>query len=335
MECPKRCPNKTKCNKKINQCVPKTLKCSSKTDLNKTTTNCDPKLSKQQPDEHARNDKKFIMLCKKHILVPSLDNVIQTSWLNHKDCNIFMIGEKHFPHAKCTSILDMFKSLIRDNVMGGGPPVNFDIMIEYLQKNAVPDKLYLKEDSEIELNGDEIQLNNLRIFFAKCIKFKNCFMRVHWTDPSQADKIPNWLNEMSYEAIENRGLFKDKWIMNPKITKHIKKESDISKLITENKIVVKEINKATKVNPQFTLKFATDLFVKIFNDKKKKFGLPWKYLVTLQSRRVMDFYTVARIIKSKMKHVIFYAGNSHTETVIKILTELNFKLINKITGTCI
>jgi len=333
MECPKRCPNKTKCNKKINQCVPKTLKCSRKTDLNKITTHCDPKLSKQ-PHEYASDDKKFIMLCKKHIMVPSLDNVIQTSWLNSKDCNIFMIGEKHYPHEKCTAILDMFKSLIRENVMGGSP-VNFDIMIEYLQKNAVPDKTYLKEDSEIKLYGDEIQLNNLRRFFVKCIKFKNCFMRVHWTDPSQADKLTDWLNEMSYEAIENNGLFKDNWIKNPKIKKHIKKESDISKLITENKIVVKEINKATKVNPNFTLKFVTDLFVKLFNNRKREIGLPWKYLVTLQSRRVMDFYTAARIIKSKMKHVIFYAGNNHTETVIKILTELNFKLIDKINGTCI
>jgi len=329
MECPKRCPNKTKCNKKINMCVPKTLKCSPTTELNKSTSNCDPKIVEQkQPDD------KFIMLCKKHIMGPRLDNVVQTSWLNHKDCNIFMIGELHKKHTKCTAILDMFKSLIRENVVKGGPPVNFDIMIEYLQKNAVPDKMYLKEDTEIKLYNDEVQLNNLRSFFIKCIKFKNCFMRVHWTDPSQADKLTNWLNEMSYEAIENNGLYKDKWIMNPKITKYFKKESDIAKLITENKIVVKEITKATKVNPKFTLKFVTNLFVKIFNDRKKESGLPWKYLVTLQSRRVMDFYTVARIIKSKMKHVIFYAGNSHTETVIKILTELNFKLMDKTNGEC-
>ena len=328
MECPKRCPNKTRCNKKINMCVPKTLKCSPDTELNKITSNCDPKLVKQK---HPNN--KFVRLCKKHIMVPNLDHVIQTSWLNHKTCNIFMIGETHKPHTACTSILDMFKALIDENGHSYRP-INFDIMIEYLQKNAVLDNMHVKQDSRIRLNKDFLQLNNLRSFFIKCIKFKNCYTRVHWTDPSQADTLTEWLNEMSYEAIENGGMYKDNWTKNPKITAHFKKESDIPKLITENKFVVKEINKATKVNPKFTLKFVTDLFVKIFNDKKRETGLSWKLLATVQSRRVMDFYTVARIIKSKMKHVIFYAGNNHTETVIKILTELDFKLMDKTDGQC-
>ena len=39
------------------------------------------------------------------------------------------------------------------------------------------------------------------------------------------------------------------------------------------------------------------------------------------SRTVMDFYTIARIIKSKNKNIIIYAGNDHTERIIYILNK--------------
>ena len=54
----------------------------------------------------------------------------------------------------------------------------------------------------------------------------------------------------------------------------------------------------------------------------------------LALRTVIDFYTVARILKSNMKHVIVYAGNLHTTNAITILLALGFHVREHKPGTC-
>ena len=125
------------------------------------------------------------------------------------------------------------------------------------------------------------------------------------------------------------------WTYAPEIKPFFSDITHIPKLLTENRIVVKEINAASKINPAFTLQFCLDLF-KLFWDKKmngefEKGLCPfnWVYAVGYQHRHVMDFYTVARIIKLRMKHVIFYAGDLHLQYVAYILLALDFKLNKK------
>jgi hypothetical protein len=49
----------------------------------------------------------------------------------------------------------------------------------------------------------------------------------------------------------------------------------------------------------------------------------------------MDFYTIARIIKSKNKNIIIYAGNDHTERIIYILNKyFVFEVKKQILGNC-
>jgi hypothetical protein len=321
MECPKRCPNKTRCNKKTNICQTSTKKvgtpvtrltrCYAGTKRNKKTGDCE-------------ND--FIQLCKKHILVPTLDKVLATSWVTNKDCNIFMIGEKHARYTKCTSILEMFKTLMDENA-ARSRPIQIDLMIEYLHKDLFHD--------DFPIVNTDAQLNFVRNYFDKCIKKHTCPARVHWTDPTQIDPdhhrtIPKWLS-----LISESKWYDDAWTQNKKITDFFNNESDVPKILTENVFVVKEIEKAAKVNPKFTLAFATKLFMDYFKELRTTYKTStWQKLVKSQSRHVMDFYVAARIIKSKMKNVIFYAGALHTERLIHILTSLNFKLIRTIDGTC-
>ena len=357
MECPpkpKRCIKNTTCNKKTNICTPKTVKCARGTKPGKITKLCElvPNASTKRCPAGSRRNKKtgdcendFINLCKKHIMVSTLDSVVKTSFLSNKDCTLFLIGERHKTHTKCTEILEMFKALVKENE-GLSSPVKIDIMIEYLQKgfsNGVRHKDNLKFLKKY--NGQQIfayentglQMNNIRNHFQDCMETRDCSVRVHWTDPTntyfslaESKNIHEWLQEL-----EGVDLFDGTWTKNPKITNFFNKEIDMSKLLTENRLVVKEIQKATKINPMFTLDFCTTLFMKFYSDMKKDLPGHWETLVTMQNRFVVDFYNVARIIKLKMKHVICYAGNAHIRNMTFILYALNFKLVHSVDGACL
>ena len=110
------------------------LRCPTGTRRNKKTGICDPTL-KARSSEHTSDkegDNPFIALCKKYIMKSSLDNVDRKVWLNKEDCNIFIIGEHHKPHERCTSILDMFRKLFRENDKN---PVLIDLLVEVLPTN--------------------------------------------------------------------------------------------------------------------------------------------------------------------------------------------------------
>lgn len=348
MECTQICPPTTTCNKKTNMCTPKTVKCKRGTAQGKATKTCDlvPQTSpssshhpegKRCPPGFRRNDGKceneFIALCKKHIMVPTLDKVVQSSYLTHKDCTIFLVAEEHSPHTKCTELLDMFEDLIDDNAALPNP-IKIDLMIELLQETTA--------FKSAAYEPTALQLNNIRNHFQDCITTRNCLIRVHWTDPTrtirgatrkrsaQDRNVHDWLQELARSKMEA-----DEWTQNKKITEFFNDESDIPKLLSENQLVVKEIEKASKINPIFTVDFCIRGFMYFYNKNKKMYPtLPWQKLVKLQTRSVMDFYVVARIIKSKMKHVIYYAGYNHVANITMILSTLDFKLIDRVDGQC-
>lgn len=318
MECPKRCPKGLRCTKKTRVCEPKTQP-KSQPKTRKREPN--PKVPRKRCYPGTRRNQgdcenEFIALCKKHLLVPTLDHVVKTTWLRNKDCNIFMIGENHQRHEKCTPILGMLKAFTNEATM----PV--DLMIEFYQHDAY---------AQLYEHARSVQMNLVRIHFAKCIRERNCPVRVHWADPgmtNRPDDMPEWLNEFSKED-----LFSDKWTKNPKITFQ---ESDVPKLLTHNRVVVKEIGKASKIYPSFKLIPAAKLFMRMYEELKYKFmGYPWEKLVTVQIRYVMDFYTVARILKSNMKNVVIYAGNLHTTNITRILQELGFEVVRTVDGECL
>lgn len=292
-----RCPNGTRRNKKTNECESVTVKKSVQDDYNM-----------------------FNMLCKRHIMVPTLDQVVKTTWMYNKDCNIFLIGEVHQPHTKCTGTLEMFKALIKENSKLPNRP-EIDIMLELTQYSSTK-----------EIAESNVQLSRVRVFFLQCVKGKHCTVRVHWTDPTQtnhAKDIPRWLNELS-----KTDIFTEDWTKNPLIADQLKTEKDIFKLVTDNRFVMKEIDKASQVNKKFTLAFVKRHFMTMWENTKSRLNMDWKLLVKRQLRNVIDFYTVARMVKSNMKNVIYYAGDIHTSNVIRILLDLNFYIKQQIQGEC-
>ncbi len=80
----------------------------------------------------------------------------------------------------------------------------------------------------------------------------------------------------------------------------------------------------------------TKIFIDLnLKNKKNRTGQQNLHYIYYFYRSVMDFYTIARIIKSDMKKVIIYAGIRHVENIVYILTEyLEFKKIRVIEGTC-
>ena len=293
----------------------------------------------------------FIELCNKHIMVNNLDKVMKTTHLQKGNCNIFLIGEYHDIKSKrseCIGILDMFKNLIKDTKEIQNNNIRFNLMIEYLQKDTIENlnNDFLNESENVD------QLNNIRNFFHKCIKDKNCKYRVHWCDPSQIEKKNTSIKEWLVKVTKNKN------IKNVPLTK-----STIIKILTDNPIIVKEINKATEINNKFTIKYVKNKFIDIFNNYKNTENSN----ITITSKRnpshtkdntnnhnninitynnirqqtifnilrnVIDFYTVARIFKLNMQNVIIYAGNLHTNTIINILQDFDFNIIQSKDGIC-
>ena len=288
-------------------------------------------------------------MCYKNIMRKDLDHVIQTVHLKKDDCNIFLIGEHHDIYnnfEKCKGIRYMFQDLER--YIKHYKSVKIDLMIE-INENDV------KTIDNIIFN-DEVdnQMNQVRKLFMRCIvdsKYtkdkKLCGnLNVHWLDPIISDDhktyehLPEWFkifqrfiskNKVPPNFNKNPNMWKD---FNPSQNKE-----HLIKILTENIIVMKEIDKAFKKNIFFERSNITKIFIDL-NKKNLKNRLAQQNQQDLNYiyyfyRSVMDFYTIARIIKSDMKKVIIYAGIRHVENIVYILTEyLEFKKISVIEGTC-
>jgi hypothetical protein len=314
-----------------------------------------PRTHTREPIEQTMR-RQFILLCRKHIMVQTLDSVFVTAQLSNKNSTIFLIGEHHAPHTKCVAILDMFKKLIKENSAHTNP-VPIDLMIEVLQSNVDSIRTERENsqsyDSDYEnemkflnerVQGFRVHLEEIREYFANCIADRNCKVRVHWTDPNEnlvkddtdrygaenyprKDKkprkyIPDWLVQLGYTGHTR---------YTPYILQHFDERHDIPKLILENPIIMKEIKKASKVNPAFNLDFAlhhlNNFIENQYEGREKIFWL---------TRSLMEIYSAARIVKSNMKHVIYYAGAQHIMYLIAILTSLDYKLVdyNEKKGEC-
>lgn len=272
----------------------------------------------------------FISLCKKYIMINKLDRVIKTTWLQKNNCNVFLIGEVHKPHQKCIPLIDMFKNLVQHT---SKLSLDIDLFVEIFQHDTV------RILDNYKVPNKDVQINHVRKYFNKCFTEHNCPVRIHWADPTQTNlekNIQPWLIELSKYSFV---FFTNDWFKNKKITSFFNKEQDIPRLLTDNRIVVKEIGKASIINKHFTLDFATKLFMEFYLKSKEKYikeynRFNWTHLVTLQLRFVIDFYVAARIIKSDMKNVIYYAGYAHTNNITTILNALEFKTMEIVNGNC-
>lgn len=337
-----RCPNGSRRNKKTMVCEKKgpSDRCPNGTRRNKAGLCVTPIRSrvtniKDTPDRYyldkplqvTGDSVHFIDLCNKHILKGTLNHVIETSHLQYGDCNVFMIGEQHYPYTntKCTAILEMFKSLIRENLRS--KPVMIDVLIEFLEYTS-----HLQLVDKLEYT----QMSRVRNYLKPCIEKKNCSVRVHWTDPSKIrgriKQNPMWLQLIGSDNYYEH-IFTEKWTEDSVITGELQTKDDMMKVLTQNVVVMKEVEKATQVYPQFK-EYAFAMFKEQFELTIKRFNGNWKKCVLVQVRRVMDVYTAARIIKGNMKNIIVYAGQSHTNFMFRLLCLCRFSVINFVKGTC-
>jgi len=279
----------------------------------------------------------FIKFCKLLIMINDLDSVVKTTWLQNNDCNIFLVGEIHKRHEQtnCKEILSLFKKLIKIQ------NIQIDLMVEF--KNTDVSKGFYKTlENERRLDKKDFQMNEVRNLLIDCIQHKSCDnIHVHWTDPlvspenKRYNKLPKWikiLNTYTYPT------FDFSWINNKEITKYFnpkKNEDDILNLLLKNPIAMKEIKKAYKINPFFEINNIKSIFLEIYDITKTFYEKEDDDIIFSMSRTVMDFYTIARIIKSDMKNVIIYVGLNHSERIIYIFNKyLNFNIKQEVIGSC-
>ena len=284
---------------------------------------------KKSPSKIKSESKYFIDLCKKNIMVKNLDHVYKSTWLQNDDCNIFLVGEQHRKHdnVNCVEILEMFRKLVETNNISENP-IKIDFFIEIYNEYVLNNYKY-----DYEYNIEKVQINNIRGEFINCIKNKNCpNLHVHWADPTiisethkRYKKLPKLL----------------KIFQKDEVWKHTENNIDeniiifILKLLIENPIVIKEFKKASKNNIMFKIEKIKSIYLEIYDITKKLYKDDYNHIVFCMSRTVMDFYTIARIIKSKNKNIIIYAGNEHTERIIYILNKyFVFEVKKQILGNC-
>jgi hypothetical protein len=286
-----------------------------------------PKASRPTVQD-ARDTQEFIRMCRKHLMVRELDSVQRAVWMRKGDCNVFLIGEHHAKHTKCHSIYDMFEALIAEN-RGLTPPVKFDLLLErYVGELGVNVRKYVPYQ-----NHEIVQLTVVRDRFYECIEDKNCDVRVHWTDSTNfKERLPKWL----YDLSKYKDMFDNEWEKADDIVTELQEKEHIAKLLTENTVVMKEIKKASLVDPAFTLEFALKMFERFTTRAIDQFetSRTWKQLVGYLIRNVIDLYAIARLVKSKMKHVIVYAGDLHVRNCIELLTALKFETHENLVGSC-
>ena len=265
----------------------------------------------------------FTDLCNRHIMGQNLDEVIEKSWLQNGPSNIFLIGEHHQPHTKCIGILDMFKRLVAD--VKRHNMVDVDLLIEHTQYDTLPEVIA----QHTALTSESYQINYVRDHFNTCIINRNCDIRVHWTDPSMSKKIEEW---MLLLAKEDPGYIE--WVKKTSIYDSFNSEDDIPRLVTDNVILMKEIRKASRYVPQFTIEWVLGLFMEQYIKYSINQEFSWKKIVTIQLRHVMDFYTVARILSFQMKNVIVYGGFVHMTYIKYLLKQLNYITVDTVNGQC-
>ena len=292
------------------------------------------------------------------ILYTPLEWVKSKTWIQREDCHIFIIGETHHPrNHKCQGIYEMFVDII-NKIQRSEVKPNIDIMLEITENQVErmkdtkrlikvtrqysshfvlpPSYLNKKAEELLEYRRTRSikQIDMVRHLFANCIKYKQSFtecpVKIHWSDSNDMyvnGRIPKWLVDL-----DQAQLTETDWTKNPDISSHLQSREDFMNLLTKHTIVTKEIERAEKVDPTFNMSSAKKMF-------KDMIEFQWQYnlrdkraTVFYLFRAVMDFYTVARIIKSKMKHVIVYVGDGHAERIIDILQKLRFQVLDRTTN---
>ena len=156
------------------------------------------------------------------------------------------------------------------------------------------------------------------------------------------DDFPSWLkkaNELILQSMSQSmtsNYFR--WPNNPYIKKFFdpfERPDDIHKLLTENKIFMKELG---KVQTQNDIGYFKMIFNDIFNITKKQASLQSSLnqenknnlIIFNMWRTVMDMYTITRILCKNLKNVIFYGGANHSERIMYILkTYFAFEVKNE------
>jgi hypothetical protein len=296
--------------------------------LRSRTLSWKPRSTTYQDSTQTEN---FIECMQRHVM--SLPTITST-WLQKEDCNIFLLGETH---STSKGVYEMFVSLLKDLPTRNVPRI--DLMLEVTQESDL--NFYTNRHLRSAalhfdiLSKESGELNKVRHLLSQCSRTRDCELNVHWMDPNTmfkvfhldkpcgakgvkgADRLPRWIYELSKIPISKTAEF------NHRIQDKLQSPDDLIKLLTEHCVVKKEIERASKVHPQFTMDFAIPLFLEFIN-KYSKYKLVWRAQLSL--RAAIDFYTAARIIKSRMKNVMVYGGNSHTSNIITILSRLGFQV---------
>lgn len=259
--------------------------------------------------------------------------VLNKFWFSKNNVNVFIIGEVHnIRNFNGTGTYEAFNEFMQDlQTIDTGP---IDIMLEISDESIDRDSL--------PYNPEYYQITNIRNLLHHCIKTHSCGkLRVHWVDgdyskhPYMISKrfsptitiaepkktlrtalnaMPQWLKHFyeNYQEVDGKLVLN----LTPELIERFKTVQGILSLLDENTIVLKEIDKATHINPKFNLEFARDVLISEL--------VLTNYDIFNAARTVMDIYTVARMIKSKMKNVIIYVGAAHSIRIANMLVKLDY-----------
>jgi hypothetical protein len=281
--------------------------------------------------------KTFVDLANEHFMNSNLEMVQTKYHFSKGNVNIFIIGEIHgtrnYTAIGIYEAFETFYDIVKDTIQ-------VDILIEasddYINKSFIKYRPY---------NDYINQINNVRTLFYDCMFEHNCNkVKVHWIDGDYSNndemvskkfehrlaaethirrnalaEMPPWIRTFLKDNVNKNGSLKE----NPELIERFKTMEGVLTLLTENTIVMKELDKSHEIEGKFDLAFAIKFLTRIYEIAKKE------NKILDVARAVIDIYTVARMIKSQMKNVIIYNGAFHSDNVAMILTQLSYTLNSK------
>lgn len=275
--------------------------------------------SKPKKTTHVLSDM-FVTLCNHHIMNTRLHQIEQKTHLQHNDINIYVLKEfNNQIISNCKEPLNMLIELMNaiNTVTSNASNVDVDLMLEVTQKDSLDD---------IQLNIPISELDSrdqVRYYFNDCMITKDCFFRVHWVNPNDPidSKIPEWITSLhsNYGDI----LHYEGDIITIDESNREEMKGELFKLVTENKVIVKEIKKAS--NDIFNLTF---IETEMHNYIDTYFSKGLHMLIFDCLSYATAFYTVARIIKS-LKNVIIFTHYNTDRFLVNILQKLRYNIIAK------
>lgn len=308
----------------------------------------------------------FQRLCYTSFMIPKIKAIVKKSFISLRDIQIMLLGEYHYSGkiSMCPTILDACNHFIGNiNADKHIEPINVFVEVtperlKQIKINSLPKSDTLSEQTSLLFDDHDTLYQTAKLFYLANIN-------VDWIDVNITNNVLSEDDTRTCDEI-NGNVYKQKpdihglydfskvdpttkyytppirlkkWIhdvidcihnsvsFTAEIKRHIPNKISLLKLLTENCIIIKEIERANIIFESFNLAFCTEAIRSDINFDTDEFANEEEFntYVFLVQRKTVDVYTLARILSKyyDYKRILVHAGELHIDFLIKLIKDFD------------